>query len=77
MKMQNIDWELLKSQKDDLIRLINKTEKELKVRSTGYILVDHEDLDSLNGILNLIDSIQDSAVASGNASESEVFNVCE
>lgn len=54
-----IDWTKLRKQKETLIYVIMSVPKEIA-----------EDLD---GILNLIDSIQDKAVEDGTATEEEVF----
>jgi hypothetical protein len=57
----NIDWKLLREQKTTLIYL--------GVKNT---LTDHEKL-AVNGIIHLIDGLQDEAVNSGTATEEEVF----
>ena len=52
----NIDWKLLSEQKDDLVMVISKCE------ATGNtpVLLSSE-LESLRGILHLIDAVQDEA----------------
>lgn len=60
----NIDWKLLREQKKDLINIITK-----KTPST----VSSDQINSIRGILYLIDDIQDHVVDSGAVPESVVF----
>jgi len=59
---QQIDWVVLKKQKEDLLKVIDENSNS-------------ETKDSLTGILNLIDSIQDHAVDVMGMSEKIVFNL--
>ena len=56
-----IDWKLLQKQKMVLLDVIDKN-------------VDLETIQALNGILSLLDAIQDDAVESGSATEQQVFD---
>jgi len=58
---KHIDWELLKKQKNTLLNTINKLEHH------------NSKVDDLEGILNLIDSIQDLAVDYYEIPEEKVF----
>lgn len=62
--LSNINWELLKKQKVDLLYAIDATPDSIIA-------------DSLEGILNLIDSIQDHAVDVMGLPEKTVFNITE
>ena len=57
----NLDWNLLRQQKLLLLELCNKP------------ATTPADRDLLDGIIHLIDGIQDYAVDQGNATEAEVF----
>lgn len=59
----NLDWELLRRQKAFLIELAE----------CGEYPPEQEEM--FDGIINLIDSIQDYAIINGNATEEEVFGV--
>lgn len=67
--MMNIDWELLRRQKAILIDMISKIQKATEGSACEYILIDKEDAEFLQGILHLLDSIQDDAVDKGFATE--------
>jgi len=60
--IEKIDWKLLGEQKQDLIMVLDVLSAELGSKK-----------ESLVGILNLLDSIQDDAVDTGIATEEEVF----
>jgi len=62
----NIDWALLREQKEDLLSVIHLLQSESDESA-------QKQADSLIGILHLIDSIQDEAVDSGEFTEKEVF----
>jgi hypothetical protein len=59
--LNGIDWKLLRKQKKTLI----------KVNTLG---LEHTDAQNLEGILHLIDGLQDFAVDHGGISEKKVFN---
>lgn len=59
--IQKIDWKLLRNQKHDLLKVINKESVNPKEKM------------SLEGILNLLDSIQDYGVDICGLSEGKVF----
>lgn len=59
-----IDFKQLKAQKAELLQQIGRCER------TGYT----EAAEKLEGILNMIDSIQDQAVSVHNIFEADVFN---
>ena len=61
--IQNIDWELLKEQKLSLLDLVNKNNESLTDKQ----------IDALDGIIGLIDSLQDSAVDDYGFEEERVF----
>ena len=56
-----VDWKMLRKQKLDLLNVI-------VIRDIGG-----KQLESLQGILHLLDALQDEAVEQGEASEEEVF----
>lgn len=60
--LEKIDWVLLKEQKKTLVNVISYTD-------------DIEYLDNLNGLLFLIDNIQDYAVDHLGIDENEVFDL--
>ena len=71
--ISNIDFALLKEQKQLLIEAIESIEEE-----TENFGDDAQDkLDALNGILNMIDNIQDAIVRDGFKKEKEVFNITD
>ncbi len=61
--IQNIDWKLLSGQKTQLLELIGAPAPKLPM----------EAVEALDGIVHLIDGIQDLAVQSRLATEAEVF----
>lgn len=61
--IDGIDWKLLREQKITLLNVIGE------ITHTGQ----PERVEHLDGIINLIDSIQDEAVETGKVSEAEVF----
>jgi hypothetical protein len=63
--IENIDWFLLKRQKETVLNLMNMFENDERIS------------DDLEGILNTIDGIQDYAVDELGVEESEVFNLEE
>lgn len=60
--IQNIDWELLKKQKQTLLEVISKNDKDI------------ETFDALTGILDLIDAVQDYAVDFCELDENDVYD---
>ena len=66
---ENIDWEMLKKQKVTLLEVITFLEVPT---NTGFT---SSQVDSLLGIIHLIDNVQDNAVKSGKWEEEEVFNL--
>jgi hypothetical protein len=66
--IENIDFDLLKKQKTQLIELQYRTHE-------GNPVVLSKEYDALEGIINLIDHIQDSAIEQLGLKEEEVFNL--
>ena len=64
----NIDWELLREQKLDLLNVIDLLQSESDDAAK-------KQADSLTGILYLIDDIQDDAVDNKGVAEDKVFNI--
>jgi hypothetical protein len=62
--IEGIDWELLKSQKSRLVNLIYTNNQ-----------TSQEDADALEGILMLLDNIQDYAVSEMGVDENIVFDL--
>ena len=60
---EKIDWKLLHKQKKNLLKLINDKKTSIKEK------------EHLEGILNLLDSIQDYAVDTLGIEEKTVFNL--
>lgn len=60
------DWKILQEQKGTLSEIVNKGE-------IGYITIGQKDYASFEGILSLLDSLQDSVVADGLYPEHHVF----
>jgi len=61
-----IDWPLLRSQKDELLKI--------EFAKVGDAIVVTGDLkESVTGVIHLIDALQDHAVDDEDTSESEVF----
>ena len=71
--VSNIDFALLKQQKQLLIETIKSIEEEAENFGDDA----QDKLDALNGILNMIDSIQDAIVRDGFKKEKEVFNTTD
>jgi hypothetical protein len=65
--IQKIDWKLLSEQKGQLLETIEDLENEQTSSNQHKI-------DSLNGILNLLDSLEDYAVDEIGVDENTVFN---
>lgn len=70
----NMHWEALRKQKAVLLEQINLAEEQKKATDIEYF---QEQLDGLNGVLHIIDAIQDQAVESDQFSEEEVFGNLE
>lgn len=75
--IKNIDWKLLREQKEDLIQVITDMEFEAERyrkdgEPDGADEIDRE-AGSLQGIVHLIDAIQDYAVDELGMNESTVF----
>lgn len=68
INIKNIDLNLLKQQKEILLKLQWKTSK------TGEPIVSSKEFETLEAIINLIDHVQDQAVDQHNLDENEVFN---
>lgn len=68
--IQGVDWRLLKGQKDILIHMIEDW-------SQSDDPIQKENAKEVEGILNLLDSLQDYAVDTLGKSEKEVFNIDE
>jgi hypothetical protein len=62
----NIDWRLLKKQKEKLLQIINEPKREGELLSP-------DQCKAVQGIINLIDAIQDDAVDIGGLPEKVVF----
>lgn len=75
--LQKINWLLLKEQKEQLNDLIGRLNGDLKQYlkdgEEGLSKETQRDIDSLEGILNLLDTIQDYAVDVMGIDEDEVF----
>ena len=63
--IQGIDFEMLKKQKLGLLKVLD------------VVLPEESMYEALNGILNMIDNIQDAVVRDGFEKEKEVFNLSE
>lgn len=76
-----IDWKLLREQKFQIIDLIERLEGDgiqyKKDGETGLAKETKRDVDSLNGIISLIDSIQDYSIEELEIDEKEIFNLEE
>jgi hypothetical protein len=70
----NYDWPLLREQKAALLTLIAKGQ-EPKFNTVRVHITDVVEL--LQGVVHLIDHIQDTAVGHGNATATEVFGELE
>ena len=71
-----IGWEALRKQKLDLLTIIDKIDKADPFELFCNSYTEQEIsvfVESLTGILHLIDGIQDEAVEKGEATEKEVF----
>lgn len=77
--IQNIDFKLLKEQKNDLLQSIQDFEMEAhSCENDGHpkaAIRLKEQAESIQGIINLIDSIQDYAVDELGKSETDVFDL--
>jgi len=74
--LTHVDWPLLKKQKKTLLEIITLAEMVLGNHSTEEIIKPSQELaDDLNGILNLIDSIQDYVVDTCGLDENLVFDL--
>jgi hypothetical protein len=71
--IQKIDWELLKGQKTVLLKIIDEIEKQKQ--PIAILTVPIETAEALNGILHLIDSLQDYAVDECGLDEKKVFDL--
>lgn len=69
IEIQNIDLELLREQKEILLKL------QYKTTPNGDIVVGAKEFEALDGLINLIDHIQDQAVEQHGLDENEVFNL--
>jgi hypothetical protein len=69
IEIQNIDLDLLREQKDVLLKL------QYKTTPNGDIAVSAKEFEVINGLINLIDHIQDQAVEQHGLDENEVFNL--
>ena len=67
--LENIDFDLLRKQKAQLIELQYRTTPE------GNPVILSKEYDALEGIINLIDEIQDLAVEELGLKEEDVFNL--
>lgn len=67
--IKNIDFNLLREQKKILIELQYRND------SKGLNIVQRKEFEALEGIINLIDNIQDEAIEQLGLSEEEVFNL--
>lgn len=79
--LKKIDWKLLREQKDVLNRAVNihrRMRKYTFERERWMQYEDHKEKEeAFEGILHLIDTIQDYAVDSMGMSEEEIFNLTE
>ena len=76
--MNGIDFEMLKKQKKDLVSVIGHLESSAKTVGKASEIFGkqiQDQADSLQGILNIIDSIQDLAVDVYGEDENEVFDI--
>ena len=71
--IRGIDFDRLKQQKQLLIETIGSIEEEAENFGDNA----QDKLDALNGILNMIDAIQDAVVKDGFKKEKEVFNITD
>jgi hypothetical protein len=71
--IQNINWELLKEQKQSLIAVISEYDNDYPKEA----IVIKERLKHIEGILNLIDALQDFAVEEMGIDEKLVFNLSD
>jgi len=65
IEIQNIDLNLLREQKEILLELQYKTTANISAK----------EFEALDGLINLIDHIQDQAVEQHGLDENEVFNL--
>jgi len=69
IKIKGIDLDLLREQKEVLLKL------QWRSDSSGTNIVNSKEFLALEGIVNLIDHIQDEAVEQHSLDENEVFNL--
>ena len=60
----NMDWKLLREQKETLLRMIRENTDDC---------LDFDEVETLQGMINMIDEIQDQAVDNLDVPEKEVF----
>jgi len=70
-----IDWELLKEQKIDIVYITDDIKESIRNVSEGDIrtVIYNKWIDSLNGIIELIDALQDYAVDELEMGEDIIF----
>lgn len=72
--MKTIDYELLRKQKLELLEMISSMNPLIKSEASMKVRVHvKERTDALGGIIDMIDAIQDAAVADEFKSEKQVF----
>ena len=77
--IKKIDWDLLREQKSNIFFIINDIEENAQYDSEDEeeIGTYQEWIDSLNGIIELINTIQDYAVDEMGMTDEEIFNLTE
>ena len=75
--VQEIDFNLLREQKEELLEIITFIEETAQYEDPDGREAMESQIESLTGILNMIDSIQDAVVADGFKTEKEVFNLSD
>lgn len=75
--VQEIDFNLLRKQKEELLRAITFLEENAQYEDPDGREAMKFQIESLTGILNMIDNIQDAVVADGFKTEKEVFNLSD
>ena len=77
--IQKIDWKLLREQKLDVLQIINDIEENAQYDSEpdSELGVYNNWIESLEGLISLIDSLQDYATDEMGLSDKEVFNLNE
>ena len=66
--VKNIDLKLLREQKEIILNL------QYRSNSNGDNIVNPKEFEALNGIISLIDYVQDQAVVQHNLDENDVFD---